>query len=310
MVFAYGRVTYIYKSHLIQHWLKNDIDCTGIVDQMNDKGSTALAAALVRMLRPLVKLLLKRGVSFKAFSDIAKWVFVNVAEQDFGLGGRKNSMSRVSVLTGLSRKEVAKLFSLNEPRDRESSETYNRLTRVITAWSRDREFTNKRGGPASLEIKGNGTSFSELVRRYSGDMTPRAMLDELLRVGAVKMLQDGRVKLMMRTYVPGSGDGVKIHILGRDVGLLIATIDHNLHNTETAEGDNPFFQRKVLYDNLPAEALPEFRIMTAENAQRLLEKFNAWLVERDRDSNPELKGTGRYVAGVGIYYFEEPYTEE
>lgn len=277
---------------------------------MNDKGSTALAAALVRMLRPLVKLLLKRGVSFKAFSDLAKWVFVNVAAQEFGLGERKNSISRVSVLTGLSRKEVAKLFSLSEPMDRESSETYNRLTRVITAWSRDREFANKRSGPASLQIKGNDSSFSELVRRYSGDMTPRAMLDELLRVGAVELLRDGRVKLRMRTYVPGSGDGVKIHILGKDVGLLIATIDHNLQNADVPEGDKPFFQRKVLYDNLPAEALPEFRIMAAENAQRLLEKFNAWLVDRDRDNNPEVKGAGRYVAGVGIYYFEEPYTEE
>jgi hypothetical protein len=277
---------------------------------MNDKGSTALAAALVRMLRPLVKLLLKRGVSFKAFSDLAKWVFVDVASEEFGIEGRKNSISRVSVLTGLNRKEVAKLFSLNEPVDRESSKTYNRLTRVITAWNRDCEFSNKRGGPASLEIKGDGPSFSELVRRYSGDMTPRAMLDELLRIGAVKLLRDGRVKLKMRSYVPGSGDGVKIHILGRDVGLLIATIDHNLQNGDTAKGDNSFFQRKVLYDNLPVETLPEFRSMAAENAQRLLEKFNAWLSDHDRDNNPEVKGAGRYVAGVGIYYFEEPYTEE
>jgi hypothetical protein len=276
---------------------------------MNDTGSTALAAALVRILRPLAKIVLKRGLSFKAFSDLAKLVFVDVADKEFGLSGRKQSVSRVSVLTGLSRKEVARLFSLQEPWDRESSEKYNRISRVITGWSRDRDFSDKQGRPASLEIKGDGFSFSELVRRYSGDMTPRAMLDELLRIGAVKLLQNGRVRLLMRSYVPGSGDAVKIHILGRDVGLLIATIDHNLKGVDTAQGEGPFFQRKVLYDNLPAEALPKFRIIAAGKSQRLLEKLDAWLVERDRDHNPKAQGTGRYVAGVGIYYFEEPFEE-
>jgi hypothetical protein len=66
----------------------------------------------------------------------------------------------------------------------------------------------------------------------------------------------------------------------------------------------------VLYDNLPAEVLPEFRVLSAESSQKLLEKLDAWLAERDRDNNPAIEGTGRHVAGVGIYYFEEPYEEE
>jgi hypothetical protein len=261
------------------------------------------------MLRPLVRLLLRRGVSFKDFAHLLKWIFVDVAAEEFGIAGRKQSVSRVSIVTGLTRKEVSHLLNITEQRDRESSDKYNRLSRVIAGWRRDPEFHDQRGGAASLDIKGEGSTFAELVRRYSGDMTPRAMLDELLRVGAVRLIRDGRVKLVVRGYVPGSGDEVKIHILGTDVGHLIATIDHNLQlNGSTPE--KPYFQRKVLYDNLPAEALPKFRILSAGSAQKLLEKLDTWLAERDRDSNPSVEGTGRHVAGIGIYYFEEPFEEE
>src|SRR5512143_55146 len=207
---------------------------------MRGTGSSALSAALVRMLRPLVRLLLRRGVSFKAFSDLLKWIFVDIAAEEFGIAGRKQSVSRVSIVTGLTRKEVSRLLNITTQRDRESSDRYNRLSRVISGWRRDPEFRDKRGGAASLDIKGDGSTLSELVRRYSGDMTLRAMLDELLRVGAVRQTRDGRIKLVARSYVPGSGDEVKIHILGTDVGHLISTIDHNLQlNAPTSA--KPYF---------------------------------------------------------------------
>ena len=79
---------------------------------MDKTGSQALSAALVRMLRPLVRLLLRRGVSFKAFSDLLRWLYVDVAIEEFGLSGRKQSVSRVSVVTGLTRKEVSRLINL------------------------------------------------------------------------------------------------------------------------------------------------------------------------------------------------------
>ena len=114
-------------------------------------------------------------------------------------------------------------------------------------------------------------------------------------------VEDGRVRLRARAYLPARDDGMKIHILGTDVSSLITTIDHNLQANHT-----PFFQRKVRYDNLPEEILPRFREMSAESAQGLLEKFDRWLSRHDRDANPSVKGTGRRTAGLGIYYFEEP----
>jgi hypothetical protein len=276
---------------------------------MPNAGSHALIAALVRMLRPLVKILLHRGVSFKTLSDLLKWLYADVAAEEFGPAGRKLSISRVSAMTGMTRKEVARLLEHDKPQDRKSSERFNRAARVIAGWRRDPDFKDGRGAAAGLEFKGDGPSFTELVRRYSGDMTPRAMLDELLRVGAAKQLRDGRIKLAVRGYVPEGGDELKIHILGTDVGHLIATIAHNLNSGPTPES-RPFFQRKVFYDNLPIEALAEFRALSAENSQRLLEKLDLLLSKKDRDVNPSVEGNGRWVAGVGIYYFEEPYKKE
>jgi hypothetical protein len=192
---------------------------------------------------------------------------------------------------------------LPKPDDSASTERYNRAARVIAAWRRDRNFLDAEGKPAPLPMAGPGVSFSALVKRFSGDVPVRATLDELIRVGAVERLEDGSVSLLTRTYIPNSSDADKLHILGTDVTHLISTIDHNLKS----DPSGPFFQRKVAYDNLPDEVLAVFRKHSAKKAQTFLESLDRWLAQRDRDVTPTVKGTGRNQAGIGIYYFEEPF---
>ena len=272
---------------------------------MKPNNLQALSAALIRMTRPLVRILLRNSVSYGTFSDLAKWLFVDVAMQEFGIKGRKQSISRISVITGLSRKEVKRLLELPEPQNRRDEETYNRAARVIAGWRRDRDFQNRQGKPSDLKIRGRGASFSELVKRFSGDLPVRAVLDELLRVRAVKLIRDDRVRLLTRLYLPRDNEIMKYHILGTDVGYLIATIDHNMQT----EYDAPFFQRKVSYNNLSDEAVSKFRKLSAESAQALLEKLDSWLAKNDRDTTPTVEGTGRNIAGTGVYYFEETFKE-
>ena len=266
----------------------------------------ALSAVVLRILRPLVRILLRHGISYGTFADLAKWVYTDVARQEFGLQGRKQSTSRVSILTGLSRKEVTRVRELKRPDDRASAEQYNRAARVIAAWRREADFLDAEGQPAILPMSGRGATFSELVRRFSGDIPARAIRDELMQVGAVEQLEDGRIRLLAPAYVPRTSEVEKIHILGTDVSHLISTIDHNLQ----PDVSEPFFQRKVAYDNLPHEVLPQFRLLTLGKAQALLENMDRWLARHDRDTNPAVDGTGRSRAGIGIYYFEEPYSEE
>lgn len=155
-------------------------------------------------------------------------------------------------------------------------------------------------------MEAKDASFTELVKRYSGDMPARAMLDELLRAGAVKQLKDGRICLLSRGYVPQKGSAEKLTILGSDAADLIATIDHNLYEKPA----KPRIQRKVMYDNVPVEAAREFQILAAAQSQELLEALDRWLSHRDRDVNPASKGTGRVRVGLGLYHFEERLDKE
>lgn len=266
----------------------------------------ALSAAILRILRPLIRMLLRQGVSYGTFADLAKWVYVDVARQDFGIDRRKQSTSRVSILTGLSRKEVNRVQQLTKPDDQESHERYNRAARVIAAWRREADFLDAEGQPAALSLSGGDRSFSELVHRFSGDVPVRALRDELILSGAAEKLKDGRIRLRDRAYIPKTSETDKVHILGTDVSYLISTIDHNLK----PDVPQPFFQRKVSYDNLPNEILPRFRKLTEKKAQAFLEKVDRWLARHDRDMNPDIAGTGRNKAGIGIYYFEEHSFEE
>jgi len=261
----------------------------------------ALSAATLRLLRPLVKILLRNNVSHRTFAELAKLVYVEIANVEFGIPDKKQTTSRIAILTGLTRKEVQRLLAQPPDTEPASAKEYHRASRVITGWVRDPDFGDVKGHPHPLRMDGKRASFSTLVKRYSGDIPVRAMVDELLRVGAVKQLKDGRICLLSRGYIPQKGPVEKLQVLGSDTADLIATIDHNLYQKPT----KPRFQRKVMYDNVPVEVAREFQTLAAAQGQELLEAIDRWLAHRDRDVNPASKGTGRMRVGLGIYHFEE-----
>jgi hypothetical protein len=256
--------------------------------------------AVAKLLRPLFRYLLRNGKSFSAFEEVAKRTIVDVALSEFGIPGKKPSISRASILSGLTRKEVQRLVQTPLHQDQATGERRNRAARVLTAWVRDADFLDAKGKPRPLEVEGD-LSFATLVKRHSGDMPTRAMLDELVRVGAVEQRADGRIDLVERGYVPHKGTLEKLGILGSDVADLITTIDHNL-NSESAE---PRYQRKVMYQSVPAKDLPAFRQLSASQAQALLENLDQWLSERSVASTDGDSDAGTSRVGMGIYYFEE-----
>jgi hypothetical protein len=259
--------------------------------------------ALLKILKPLARIALQHSISYGPFSEVVKQAFVQAAYEDFSISNRKQTISRVAVLTGLTRKVVKRLKEGTAAPGRQLARKYNRAARVIAGWRRDPAFLTPRGEPADLPFAGEGeeVSFSLLAKYYSGDIHPRAILDELLRIEAVSNLADGRFRLQKQIYWPHNDKEMKLNILGTDVAHLINTIGHNLE----ADPPDAFVQRKVLYDNLPAECLAAVRQHVRLHAQKLTDHFDKYLSELDRDTNPDVDGSGRHTAGVGIYYFEE-----
>lgn len=262
---------------------------------------STLFPALLHLLRPLVRILLRNNVSHRTFADLAKRAYVEVANAEFGIHKKKQTVSRIAILTGLTRKEVQRLLQLQPDSQPIWNDEYHRGSRVITGWLRDRKYGDGKGHPRPLPVEGKRSSFSALVKSYSGDIPMRALLDELLRVGAVKQLKDGRIGLVSRGYIPQKGSEEKLRVLGTDTADLLSTLDYNIYLKPT----KPRFQRKVMYDHIPLEAAKEFRGLAAAEGQELLEKLDRWLAHRDRDMNPASKGTGRVRVGLGIYHFEE-----
>ena len=159
-----------------------------------------LRSALSLMFKPLIRLLIAQGVTHAEFSDTAKEVYVETAVRHFEADGRINK-SRIAILTGLTRKEVKNVIDRALATDNKER-TYSRPARVLTGWYSDPAFQGPYGIPLELPYESKETedqSFVELVRRYSGDMAPRQMLNQLVESGSVVEV-DGRYKAVSRTY--------------------------------------------------------------------------------------------------------------
>lgn len=260
------------------------------------KIESALTEALFTILTPLVRILLRNGATYRAFADVARQVFVRVAsEPEFQIKGRKHSDSRISVITGLTRKEVSRLREMEGPPDATELYAHNRASRVIKGWISDPDFTEK-GGEARMLPQEGARGFSELVKRYSGDAPARAVLDELERVGAVQRLADERVLLVERAYIPRSDSFEQIGVLSFTVGRHLETVDHNLRSSR----EDARYHRLVGNDQpVPEDLIPGFQQIIRRKGQALQEQLDRWLDENERFSRSDR----RLRIGAGLFFF-------
>jgi len=256
-------------------------------------------------MKPLVRLLLKHGIGYREFSDICKSSFVAVASDEFGLRGRKTNMSRVAVMTGLSRKEVKKVRNSSDIEVLASMSRTRRPELVMSAWHSDPEFSDRRNGPKPLSFVGPGPSFKKLVDKVGGDIPPRAMLNELIRAGSV--IEDGeRLLAVSRSYIPQPNDPEAMLVAGGAMRDLMSTLDHNL---SCQNHEMRYFERRVYSEKLPVVQRDRFRKLAADRGEELLRDLNAWLSERELSRNHATAGPGHggnsKRLGVGVFFFDD-----
>jgi len=243
--------------------------------------------------------ILNHGMAYGTFAELARKAFVEEGFDHLQRSGKRPTISSVSALTGLTRKETKFLRESSAQPSEKSAQRYNRAIRVISGWVNDGDFQDENGNPAALPFDGQDISFSALVKKYSGDIPPVAMLS-VLETSRNVVAADGTIILKERAYIPMSTPVDKINILGTDVAELIGTIGHNLE----ADPEQRVFQRKVSNTALSADAIGKFRELSNRKSQELLEEYDAWLsahqVEADSDNADQIG----YVA-VGIYYTEK-----
>ena len=258
-----------------------------------------LLSAFRHLLRPLVRILLRNGVSIGEFLEAVKTVYVEIAGIELQVPGRKMSQARIAIVTGLTRKEVARIINEEGKRGEKVGESnLNRVTRVLVGWHTDSDFTGPYGFPLELKFDDPyGPTFVELCRLYSGDMPARAMLDELLRVRAVTEVDNAYLKVLTRSYIPEKLAPESLKRFGDVMHDFADTLDLNLRKKEAGAGR---FERNVFADDgLRPDDLEAFDNFVRDRGEQFLEEIDNWLSQLPKPTNKDQT----IQTGVGLYHY-------
>ncbi len=260
-----------------------------------------LQKAVTRVLAPLVRLLLRHGVSHGEFSSWAKQAYVREASMHFGIDGKSPSVSRIAIVTGINRKEAKRLLELPDD-EQPGMVKHNRALRVVTGWLQDANYHDANTGkPAALTFGESTDSFNELVKQYGGDVPAKALLDELVRVGTVSR-SGSQVQLQTHGYIPHESQEAMLDVFATSASDLLETLDYNL-----ADASHNRLQLSVAYDNLSEQDAQAFRTVSRDKAMVLLRELDEWLKQHDLGDKQPSDGK-QHRAGLGLYLIEETKT--
>jgi hypothetical protein len=268
-----------------------------------------LLVALASVLKPIAKLMLHSGVGYSEFCGVAKSVFVAVASEEYGLRGRPTNMSRVSAITGISRKEVSRLRQGGPLEKRTPILQTNPANTVLHHWHHDREYRLAPGLPKPLPFDGPG-SFSTLVGRYAGDIPPGAMKASLRQAGTISEDDAGLLLPRHRFFVPAQLDERVIRGMLFSLSNLGSTVAHNTdlrRVRDSSDGFDPaslFLERAAWTNHIALPAKSDFRDWVREEGTRFINLADSRLGEHELPRSAWSDADQRLV-GVGIYYFEE-----
>jgi hypothetical protein len=267
---------------------------------MSESVKAGLLAAYSKLLRPLIRILLRHGITYAELSEVVKTVYVSIAANEFRVPGKKMSKARIAIVTGLTRKEVQRISEADSGENSGPKTNLSRIGRVLSGWHTDPDFTGPYGMPLEIRYDSDvpaDATFSKLVQRYSGDMTPRAMLDELLRIGAVIETDQNWFKVLRREYVPQTLDPDFLERVGRGVHNFVHTIEMNMQKSGPGKGR---FERTVRPDSgLREQDLALFDQYVRQKGQAFLEDIDNWMTKLEQPS----KKDEVVQTGVGIYHF-------
>ena len=265
----------------------------------------ALQRALRRLLRPLVRLLLANHVTQPLLAGLLKGVYVEVGEEELADAGTPQTASRLSLLTGVHRKDIRRLRESAAETDAPPA-SVSLGARLVARWTADPEFLDAEGHPLALRrssAAAEGPSFERLVASVSTDIRPRAVLDEWLRLGVVE-LADDRVRLNAEAFVPERGFDEKAHYFGRHLHDHIAAGAHNLAGEKPA-----LLERSVYYDELSPDSVAELAALSEQLGMEALQAVNrrAMALQAADADRPEHEP--RMRMRLGIYFYETKTTE-
>jgi hypothetical protein len=250
-------------------------------------------------MRPIARVLLANGIAYTEFDEACRRAFVTVASEEFGLRGRTTNTSRISVMTGLSRKEVHRLKRISDDDESESTKLLSPLADLLRVWWTSEEYQDATGRPKSLQIGGRlENSFDDLVRSCIGDVPPGAVKKELIRLGVVEADKANRLWLKSRALIPSDTDARLEMAFLYSLRGLAETIAHN-HDPRVS-ADKRRIERFVTSRPLAKAEIAKLSRLVWQRLSAVSEELDSLLSDRE----PPADDAETHRVGVGLFYTE------
>ncbi len=277
---------------------------------MPDNVKTTLLLSLRRLLRPLVKIMLREGLTYSNFATIAQMAFVESAAKDFTKKGMSSSISSVCALTGISPREVHSVLAEHERFEAsEIKEITNPFARVLHGWHNDRDHVGPYGFPVDLPFVGSPLSFTILAKRHAPGVPPRMIMQELSRVGAVTEVGADIWKPLKREYIEPSLSPENVGRMASLVESLLSTLENNTRNKRDG---NDLFERTMIVDSpLASYQLLELQAYLKVVGAQFLQRVDAFAAVELLEKTPVREGDLPDIrAGLQCFLFVEPAPDE
>lgn len=259
--------------------------------------------ALRRILRPVIRLMIRSGIRYDEFADIACEAYVESALRDGIRDIQTPSVEQIAWATGIQNSRVRNYMEAGVVRPPICRTTTHLITEVLHKWHTDLDFLNLHGVPRELEPdSASGISFQDLVMKVDSQADPEAILSELLRCKSVVCLDDGRIKPVTRSYIWPQGSIAAIEYFGLALNDLSRTLEYNFDATNS---DNKRLERSMFADRgISLELLPTFHAYSQERATQFLNDLDDWFAQFSDSETDDSEN--RIVTGVYVFMYVEP----
>ncbi|MCK4675156.1 MAG: hypothetical protein KAT61_04525 [Gammaproteobacteria bacterium] len=264
-----------------------------------NKTQAALVKAVKRLCKPLIRLLIEKGITFTQFRELMKELYVEVADQHFSLDDKKPSDSRIFVLTGIHRKDIKRIRQQGEQGEQKITSSASLSGEIIARWSSMPEYLDDKGKPRQLlkSGKGNDVGFDQLVSSVNKDVRSRVILEEWLRLNVIR-LKDDYVVLNKSAFVTNKEFKEMAYYLGHNVHDHMASCVNNI-----LEENEPMLERSVYYASLTISSVNKLKAIASKKGNDLLQHLNKQaikLYDADKD-----KDDATHRMRLGVYWYQK-----
>lgn len=275
--------------------------------------TTLVLQRLLQVLRPLVRLAVRHGVTYPVLAAALKRVFLDAALAELARSGKPATDSAVTLLSGVHRRDVRTLTRGNgqpeaaaaagagpdEAAALRTDGSLGLISQVVAHWMSDAPYRQADGSPRVLPKGGGAGSFDSLVAGVSRDVRPRAVLDELLRLGVVQETAAG-LALNGSGFTPRQGFDELSALFAANVH------DHAAAAAANLEGDANFLEQAVFVDQISAASAEQLQRVAVSAWQQAFAQVMPE-AQRQFDADAHLPRQARaHRARFGVYFFSEP----